>query len=248
MGFRKPAAAGPSHAGRPQALDSFGGSQRSPRFIWKMAYHHGDLRRALLQGALELLAEGGPAHLTMRAAAQRAGVSSAAPYRHFADKCAMLAAVAEEGFLALERACVASLDGAGDDPIENFWRRGVAYVRFAIEHPAHYRVMFGPEIPDKRSYQDLHLAAMAAYEALRTTLRACAAAGFFGEDEIELRATRAWALVHGLSSLYIDGQLTVDDVPGREEFLDRVAALLRIESRVLENSAGSLPRSRKPAV
>jgi AcrR family transcriptional regulator len=213
-----------------------------------MAYHHGDLRRALLQGATELLAEGGPANLTMRAAAQRAGVSSAAPYRHFADKRAMLAAVAEEGFLALERACSAPLEGGREDPLESFWRGGVEYVRFAIEHPAHYRVMFGPEIPDKSAYADLHRAAMASYDALRKRLRACAAAGFFGEDEIEIRAMRAWALVHGLSSLYIDGQIRVGDVPAKQQFLDRVAALLRIEAREVEKAASRLSRTDDPAV
>src|SRR5687767_1412456 len=99
-----------------------------------MPYHHGDLRRALLHGAIELLAEGGTGSLTMRGAAQRAGVSPAAPYRHFTDKRAMLAAVAEEGFLALERACVGAASGR-EDAVESFWRRGVAYVTFAIENP-----------------------------------------------------------------------------------------------------------------
>ena len=213
-----------------------------------MAYHHGDLRRALLQGATELLAEGGPAHLTMRGAAQRAGVSPAAPYRHFTDKRAMLAAVAEEGFLALERACMAAVADGGHDPIESHWRRGVAYVRFAIDNPAHYRVMFGPEIPDKRAYENLYCAATAAYEALRSSLRECVSAGFFGADEIELRAMRAWAVVHGLASLFIDGQFNVDDAIGREAFLGRVGAVLRLEAQVLEKGAAALSRDPQSAV
>lgn len=196
-----------------------------------MAYHHGDLRRALLKGALELLAEGGPAHLTLRAAARRAGVSVAAPYRHFADKREMLAAVAEEGFLSLQRACEQALAGAGKDPVERFWHHGVAYVRFAVENPAHYRVMFGPEIPDKRAYAALYAAARAAYDGLHDTLRYCAAAGLFREDEIELRAVRAWAQVHGLASLYIDGQLDVDEELDRELFLERVGSIFSLEAR-----------------
>jgi len=213
-----------------------------------MAYHHGDLRRALLQGATELLAEGGPAHLTMRGAAQRAGVSPAAPYRHFTDKRAMLAAVAEEGFVALERACVAAVSDGGYDPIEAFWRRGVAYVQFAIDHPAHYRVMFGPEIPDKRAYEDLYRAATAAYDALRSSLMDCVSAGFFGADEIELRAMRAWAVVHGLASLFIDGQFNVDDAIGKEAFLARVGATLRLEASVPEKGADALSREPRSAV
>ena len=213
-----------------------------------MAYHHGDLRRALLQGAIELLAEGGPAHLTMRGAAQRAGVSPAAPYRHFTDKREMLAAVAEEGFLSLERACVEAMAGGERDPIEAFWRRGVGYVRFAIEHPAHYRVMFGPEIPDKRAYDGLYRAATSAYEALRSSLRACVSAGLFGEDQVELRAMRAWAEVHGLASLFLDGQFNVEDVISKEAFLVRVGEVLRLEAQVLEKGADTLSRARRPAL
>jgi len=212
-----------------------------------MAYHHGDLRRALLEGAIELLAEGGPSHLTMRGAAQRAGVSSAAPYRHFADKREMLAAVAEEGFLALERACVAATVDA-DGPVDSFWRRGLAYVKFAIEHPAHYRVMFGPEIPDKRAYEGLHRAAMTAFGALASVLRECSEAGLFAEDEIEKRAMRAWGLVHGLASLYIDGQFNDGGSPTREEFLARAGDVLRLEARVFENAPDGLSRRRDPAV
>ncbi len=215
-----------------------------------MAYHHGDLRRALLQGALELLAEGGPAQLTLRAAARRAGVSVAAPYRHFADKRAMLAAVAEEGFLALQRCCSEAVAAGGGDAVERFWRHGIAYVQFAIENPAHYRVMFGPELPDKRVYEDLHRAARAAYDGLRSSLNDCAQAGLFGEAEIELRAMRAWALVHGLSLLFIDGQLSVDDHLSKEAFLQRVGAVLALESPGFDPEKGpdGLSGRRGPAL
>jgi AcrR family transcriptional regulator len=208
-----------------------------------MPYHHGDLRRALLHGAIELLAEGGTASLTMRGAAQRAGVSPAAPYRHFTDKRAMMAAVAEEGFLALERACVGAVSGRDADAVEAFWRRGVAYVTFAIENPAHYRVMFGPEIPDKTAYEGLFVAATAAYEALRRSLRACVSAGFFGEDQIELRAMRAWSLVHGLASLYIDGQLSAQGALSKDVFLSQVQAALRLEAEAMEKEGRALPRT-----
>ncbi len=213
-----------------------------------MPYHHGDLRRALLQGAIELLAEGGPSNLTMRGAAQRAGVSPAAPYRHFTDKRAMLAAVAEEGFLSLERACAGAVAGKQVDAVESFWRRGVAYVTFAIENPAHYRVMFGPEIPDKRAYEGLFVAASAAFEALRNSLRACVSAGLFAEDQIELRAMRAWSLVHGLASLFVDGQLNVQGALGREVFLGQVEAALRLEAESLEKGSDTLPRRSGPAL
>lgn len=211
-----------------------------------MAYHHGDLRRALLHGAIELLAEGGPAHLTMRGAAQRAGVSPAAPYRHFTDKREMLAAVAEEGFGALERACVQAWEAASANPVQGIVEQGMAYVQFAIDNPAHYRVMFGPEIPDKRAYEDLYRAATAAFEALRSTLRACVSAGMFPGDEVEIRAMRAWATVHGLASLYIDGQFNVEDAISKEDFLSRVREVLSLEARLFEKGGAALspPASR----
>ncbi|HEY2775193.1 MAG TPA: TetR/AcrR family transcriptional regulator [Candidatus Binatia bacterium] len=199
-----------------------------------MAYHHGDLRRALLQGALELLAEGGPAHLTLRGAARRAGVSVAAPYRHFADKRELLAAVAEEGFLALQRACDEALAEAGHDVVARFWRHGMAYVGYAVGNPAHYRVMFGPEIPDKRLYEDLNKAARAAFDSLRDTLQRCAGAGLFPAEQIDMRAMRAWGLVHGLASLFIDGQLNFDEEVDREGFLARVGSVLALEAAILE--------------
>ncbi len=211
-----------------------------------MAYHHGDLRRALLEGATELLAEGGPANLTMRGAAQRAGVSPAAPYRHFADKREMLAAVAEEGFLALGRACDGAVSASSGDPVESFRLHGIAYVRFAIEHPAHYRVMFGPEIPDKRAYEGLYRAASAAYEGLRSSLRAFVAAGRFGADEVEMRAMRSWSVVHGLASLFIDGQFSADGALEPAVFLERVGEVLRLEAEVLEKPPEGHSRRAEP--
>lgn len=204
-----------------------------------MAYHHGDLRRALLRGAIELLAEGGPSHLTLRGAARRAGVSPAAPYRHFADKRELLAAVAEEGFLALSRAGADAIEAAGDDAVGAFRRLGLAYVRFAIENPAHYRVMFGPEIPDKLAYEGLGRAAKDSFRMLYERLEACASLGLFDREEIELRSVRAWALVHGLASLFIDGQLGPTDSGGRERFLGTVDAAFALDARTIAAQAVS---------
>ncbi|HYC54380.1 MAG TPA: TetR/AcrR family transcriptional regulator [Candidatus Binatia bacterium] len=193
-----------------------------PAFFLRMAYHHGDLRRALLQGALELLAEGGPPALTLRGAARRAGVSPAAPYRHFTDKRELMAAVAEEGFLALDRHAEEEIERAGSDAAQRFRCHGLAYVRYAIDHPAHYRVMFGPEIPDKRLYAALDAASRAAYDRLRDSIRACQQAGVIPDGDIEHRAVRAWALVHGLASLFIDGQLAGTAATDRDSFLEMV--------------------------
>lgn len=221
------------------------GRKLLPQSFGSMAYHHGNLRRDLVKGALELLAEGGPAHLTLRGAARRAGVSPAAPYRHFADKRELLAAVAEEGFRALHDYSIQAM-GQGGSAAERLRLHGLAYVRFAIEHPAHYRVMFGPEIPDKRLYATLHAAASECFEDLRESVRACQAQGVLSGAEVDFHAIRSWALVHGLASLFIDGQLGATDAPGREEFLRTADALLAYDAAVERNALDLLPAKVNP--
>src|SRR5258708_6887496 len=112
-----------------------------PRVPRKKSYHHGDLRRALLDAALALLEKSGVEALTLREGARRVGVTAGAPYHHFADKEAIVASVAEEGFVELGEAMAAARDAA--DPASRLGAMGRSYVRFAVAHPAHFRVMFG---------------------------------------------------------------------------------------------------------
>src|ERR1700693_5459913 len=108
-------------------------------------YHHGDLPRALLDAALHIVETQGTEALTLRAVARRAGVSQAAPYRHFASKEAILAAVAEDGFRSLIAAMRESVATCGEDPLGRLRAVGLGYVTFATSHPSHFRVMFGRE-------------------------------------------------------------------------------------------------------
>ena len=123
-------------------------SQPKPR------YHHGDLRRALIDASLALIAEEGFSALTLREVARRAGVTHAAPYRHFADKEALLAAVAEEGFRAMASDMRERMDKE-TSPTERLLACGVAYVLFAVRHPSHFRVMFGPHFTQPSEHEDL---------------------------------------------------------------------------------------------
>jgi AcrR family transcriptional regulator len=108
-------------------------------------YHHGDLRAALLDEAAAMIAEGGAASVTMRALGRRLGVSRAAAYRHFEDKTALLVAVATAGFGRLKDRLQAVDAGAPRSSVERIRRMGEEYVRFALENPAHYRLMYGAE-------------------------------------------------------------------------------------------------------
>jgi AcrR family transcriptional regulator len=169
------------------------------------SYHHGDLKRALTSAALSLVAERGPKGFTLTEAARRAGVSAAAPYRHFTDKAHLLATVAEQGFLDLHAALAAGADAA-PGPAGKLSGIGRAYVRWAVGHPDQYRVMFGADT-DKTQHPSLAAAAGQAFGHLLDAIAGCQAAGLLrGEQPREL-AGPLWSLVHGIASLAIDGEL-----------------------------------------
>ncbi|TGN79537.1 TetR/AcrR family transcriptional regulator [Streptomyces bauhiniae] len=162
------------------------------------SYHHGDLRAACLRAARELLEEDGSAGLSLRAVARRAGVSATAPYRHYADRDALVSAVAAEGYRELAE----SLAAAHPDPRtpDELASVAVAYVRFALDRPAMFRVMFA-EPCDPNSEERV-----AATAAISGYVRGIVQAAFPGADPDAL-ATTVWALVHGLAFLHLDGKL-----------------------------------------
>lgn len=173
----------------------------------RQAYHHGDLRNALVSGALELLEQEGHSEFTLRDLARRVGVSVAAPYAHFADKGALLAAIATAGFIRLRAALEAAI-GNDSDPPDQFLRMGSAYVRFGTDHPALYKVMFASEeLPAKEGeYPELQEAAEAAFAALTDMLGRMQRSGFLRAGDPEADGLGVWAHVHGLTSLIITGR------------------------------------------
>jgi AcrR family transcriptional regulator len=174
------------------------------------SYHHGDLKRALTGAALSLVAEKGPKGFTLTEAARRAGVSAAAPYRHFADKAELLATVAQQGFLELHAELSAAAEAASE-PKARVVDLGRAYVRWAVDHPDHYRVMFGAEVT-KADHPALAVAAEQAFDDLLDAIRKCQSAGLVeGEDPREI-AGPLWSLVHGVASLVIGGELGAVDI------------------------------------
>lgn len=174
-------------------------------------YHHGDLRAALLEEAATMISEGGAASVTMRALGQRLGVSRAAPYRHFADKTALLVAVAAAGFDRLDARLEAIDAGAARSSVERFRRMGEEYVRFALENPAHYRVMYGREALTREDLPELRESANALFERLVELIRAHQSAGGIKQEDPQALAYIAWSAVHGLASLMIDGQIRAHD-------------------------------------
>jgi AcrR family transcriptional regulator len=183
--------------------------------VERVPYHHGDLRRALLDTALEVIAEQGPVAVSLREVARRAGVSHAAPTHHFRDKTGLLTALAAEGWRLLADALAAV-------PGRDFAELGVAYVVFATGHPAHFAVMRAPGLV-RADDPELVAAEQRAGEAL--------AAEPDDRPRDRTTALAGWALVHGLSALVLEG--LVEPEPGRDvEALARaITARLKVTDR-----------------
>jgi AcrR family transcriptional regulator len=178
-------------------------------------YHHGDLRAACLNAALELLEEGGTTALSLRAVARRAGVSPAAPYRHYADREALVSAVAAVGYRDLAER-LARAHPAPSTP-EQLAGVGVAYVQFALERPALFRMMFGEPCDRDNDERVAATASVSLY--LREIVARC-----FPRADAEALAPAIWALVHGLAFLHLDGKL---DAATPLAVTDRVTTAIR---------------------
>ncbi|MCY3592574.1 MAG: TetR/AcrR family transcriptional regulator [Acidobacteria bacterium] len=170
-------------------------------------YHHGDLRASLVEEAAAMISEAGTASVTMRAIGGRLGVSRAAPYRHFPDKTALLVAVAVEGFRRLNQRLRGSGTGTSGSSVERLRHMGEQYVRFALENPAHYRLMYGREALARQDHPELREAAGALLEHLIGVIRVHQERGEIEREDPRAQAYVAWSAVHGLASLLIERQI-----------------------------------------
>jgi AcrR family transcriptional regulator len=173
--------------------------------IEKKPYHHGDLRSALIEHGLQLLAKPQAESLSLRAVARAAGVSATSVYRHFPDKEALETALALDGLAQLGRAQRAAAQAAGGGKA-GFAATGRAYVRFALANPALFRLIFAaPALEAARQAGTLQSEAGMMLQAN------AAAVAARGGGDTGMHAVQAWALVHGLAMLMLDGQLPADD-------------------------------------
>src|SRR5258707_9242860 len=175
----------------------------------KATYHHGEVREACVRAAIELLEDGGETALSLRAVARQVGVSPAAPYRHYPDREALVSAVAAVGYRELAEKLAAAHPSPSTP--EQLAGVAIAYVQFALQRPALFRIMFG-EVCDRDN--DERVAATAAVSLyLRGIVERA-----FPDADAEALATAIWALVHGLAFLHLDGKLdasTPSAVPQR---------------------------------
>jgi AcrR family transcriptional regulator len=199
------------------------------------AYHHGDLRRSLIDAALALVTEEQNWTFSLREVARRAGVSHNAPYNHFADKRDLLAAVAATGFAQLSERILSAISG-----IENaqtaLVKGAQAYVTFGVENPAHYRLMFSSALvtAEQGRPESVAAAGAEARAILAGIIRRGAATGIFDaalcrDDELRVSVLIAWSAVHGLTMLTIDGVADSPEIRPRvsaEEFAKKLTDLV----------------------
>ncbi len=169
----------------------------------KQQYHHGNLRTALIEIAVLHLREEGMEQLSLRAMARELGVSQTAPYRHFQDKNALLAALAADGFAELKTTTAKAAGNYSGDAAAALQACGIAYVQFARANPEKYLLMFGPGIVERQRYEELVNNSDASFRVLLNVIDQAQREKLFAGKPALMVANTAWALVHGLSTLVI---------------------------------------------
>jgi AcrR family transcriptional regulator len=169
----------------------------------KADYHHGDLRRALIDTAVKAIARHGVDSLSLRELAARSGVSPGAPYHHFASRSELLSSIAEEGFARLEARLIAARDAAPDDASARLQALGLAYVSFAVSAPGYFRVMFHGDAKSSGPTE----AGLRAFHLLRDAILACQEAGRAPKGDLTALVVLAWSAVHGFATLWVDRAL-----------------------------------------
>ena len=172
-------------------------------------YHHGDLKNALIQAGIVILAEEGVGGLSLRKVARRAGVSHAAPYAHFADKQNLIAAIASDGHKKIFERFEAVRARHADDPLRQFVAGAWAFVEFGLKSPDHYKITFSGAIQDEHSHSEFIEYSQRNMQALRVIVEQCRSAEVLRGDSAdpELQAVSIWGMLHGLVLLTIQRQL-----------------------------------------
>lgn len=171
-------------------------------------YHHGDLENALIQAGVQILSKEGVAGLSLRKVAKRVGVSYAAPYAHFRDRQALIAAISTEGFKRLYAALDAAASAHADDPKQQLVEAALAYVQFAVDNTDIFKIMFSGVLEKEKEYPSFVESSRKSFERVVEIVRACQEAEVLPSAPPELMAVSVWGQVHGVVSLVLEGQVS----------------------------------------
>jgi AcrR family transcriptional regulator len=174
----------------------------------KTSYHHGDLKNALIQAGIEILSKEGVNALSLRKVARRAGVSHAAPYAHFADKQALVAAISTAGYRKLYDKVYDAAQNHRGDPMRQLIEGAWAYVEFALNDSAHFRITLSGVVEREKEYPDYVEISQKSFRLVVELVEACQKAGVLNEGPPDLMAASVWGLVHGFVSLILENQIS----------------------------------------
>ncbi len=214
----------------------------------KKSYHHGDLRKALIQEALKVVEKEGIEAVTMRALGQATGVSRTAAYRHFENKIDLLCAVAEEGFIIIGERYQNIMDQAADDGLASLETLGRGYVAFAMDYPNLFRLMFGSELAGHARTDALRAVVDKSMASFVHTVLQCQEQGTIQQGNPLALTSILWAGMHGLATLLVDGQLQTDEQAHGVPILttDKVGTTQKNSQKVLDLMVGAILRGLAP--
>jgi len=170
-------------------------------------YHHGDLKNALIEAGLDILSKEGVQALSLRKVARKAGVSHAAPYAHFADKQALIAAIATEGYARLYQDLAEVAAHYASDPSQALIEVAWAYVQFAVNHPDHFKVTFSGIVENETDYPEYVEQSKKSLKLVMDLVTDCQEVGLLTAGDSELLAISIWAGIHGFISLLLGNQI-----------------------------------------
>lgn len=169
-------------------------------------YHHGDLKNALIKAGVDILSKEGVHGLSLRKVAQKAGVSHSAPYSHFADKQALIAAISTEGFRIIYEQLHTAIQRHHGKPLKQLVEGAFAYMQFALSDPAHFKVTLSSVLEREKDYPAFVDMSQKSYELVVQIVESCQAAGFLRPGPVDVEAVSVWSIVHGFVSLLLEGQ------------------------------------------
>ena len=174
----------------------------------KKAYHHGDLKNALIEAGADILSREGVSALSLRKVAQKAGVSHAAPYAHFTDKQALIAAISTEGYKQLYEQIAQVAERYRSDPLRRFVEASWAYVQFALDQPDQFKVTLSGMIEKEQDYPAFVEISKQTFGLVVEVVEQCQQAGILRPGAADLTAVSVWALIHGFVTLLMENQIS----------------------------------------